>query len=341
MKKNVILIACCSMLLLTGCHKGRSYFPPQREMESVDIRLLRFDNALLSIDLSDSANLLPQIRELYRAYPVFMPRWTEDIIGIPTEDTAYLCHQLPLFLEDTLYGFKQTNEREQELFRDVSQIEADMEGAFTRLKYLEPEVVIPDIYLFVSGFNASIMFVDEDVAVGADMYLGSDYAFYNRVVYDYQKYTMRKECIPADVVSAYLFRTFPYMGTKNRLIDNMIYRGKMMYILNELFPTLSEPEVMGYTPEQWQWCERYERAIWHLMMDKKDLFKTETLVLSSYLNDGPFTSEVSQDAPARLGTWVGWRIVRSYMEENKEVSLSELLHNDDAEKILEYSYYRP
>lgn len=340
MKRFVILITCL-VLLLAGCRKGRSYFPPQREIEPQDIRLIRFDKALLSLDLSDSSTLLPQVRELYCSYPIFMPRWTEDIIGIPTEDTAYLCHQLPLFLEDTLYGFKQTNEREQELFHDVSDIEAELEVAFSRLKYIDPDVFIPDIYLFVSGFNASIMFIDEDMAVGADMYLGSDYAFYNRVVYDYQKFTMRKECIPADVVSAYLFRTFPYMGGKNRLIDNMIYRGKMMYILNELFPTLSEAEVMGYTDEQWQWCERYERSIWHLMMDKKDLFKTETLVLSSYLNDGPFTSEVSQDAPARLGTWVGWRIVRSYMEEHENVNLSELLHDDDAEKILEYSYYRP
>ena len=340
MKKSLLLIIPL-LLLLTGCQKSRTYFPPLKEMEPVEVHLVRFDSALLSLDTADTIAIMQGIRELYRSYPTFMPRWTEDIIGIPAYDTAYLCHQLPLFLNDTVYGFKQTNTREQNLFASVTDLEKDMSGAFTRLKHIESDIIVPDIYLFISGFNASIMFIDEDMAVGADMYLGSDYEYYNRVVYDYQKYTMRKECIPADVVSAYLFRTYPYMGTKNRLIDNMIYRGKMMYILNELFPTLSEAEVMGYTEEQWKWCLRYERAIWNLMMDKKDLFKTETIVLTSYLNDGPFTSEISQDAPARLGTWVGWRIVRSYMEENKDVTLSELLHNDDAETILEYSYYKP
>ena len=76
-------------------------------------------------------------------------------------------------------------------------------------------------------------------------------------------------------------------------------------------------------------------------MDKKDLFKTETLVLSSYLNDGPFTSEISQSAPSRLGTWVGWQIVDSYMEHNDTITLQSLIAEPDAEKILEYSHYRP
>ena len=46
---------------------------------------------------------------------------------------------------------------------------------------------------------------------------------------------------------------------------------------------------MGWKKEQLNWCIKNERAIWHLVMDKRDLFKTESLVLTSYLNDGPFT----------------------------------------------------
>jgi len=77
------------------------------------------------------------------------------------------------------------------------------------------------------------------------------------------------------------------------------------------------------------------------VMDKRDLFKTESLVLTSYLNDGPFTSEVSQDSPGRLGIWLGWRIAESYMEHNENVSLQELMAEPDAQKILELSFYKP
>ena len=173
------------------------------------------------------------------------------------------------------------------------------------------------------------------------MYLGSDYEYYNRVVYDYQKQTMRKECIPVDVVSAFLFRTLPYTSTKSRLLDQMMYRGKIMYLTAQIFDNLPGYEVMGWTKEQWDWCVRNEQAIWHLVMDKRDLFKTESLVLTGYLNDGPFTSEVSQDAPGRLGIWLGWRIAESFMEHHQDVTLQELIAEGDAQKILEQSFYKP
>lgn len=324
------------ILALTGCQKGRTYFP--KDLEPQQIELIRFDKALLNVH---EATVAHDIRVLYDEYPVFMPLWVEDILGVPAADTAYLEQQLPQFLNDTMYGFKQTNAREQEIFADVSDIQSSINKAFARIQWLYPETEIPSVYLFVSGFVTPIFFEEELVGIGADMYLGSDYEYYNRVVYDYQKQTMRKECIPVDVISAYLFRTLPYTSDKSRLLDQMMYRGKVMYLTAQIFDELPGYEVMGWTKEQWKWCEENERAIWHLVMDKRDLFKTESLVLTSYLNDGPFTSEVSQDAPGRLGIWLGWRIVESYMEHNENVSLQELMAEPDAQKIMELSLYKP
>ena len=324
------------ILALTGCQKGRTYFP--KDLEPQQIELIRFDKALLNVH---EATVAHDIRVLYDEYPVFMPLWVEDILGVPAADTAYLEQQLPQFLNDTMYGFKQTNAREQEIFADVSDIQSSINKAFARIQWLYPETEIPSVYLFVSGFVTPIFFEEELVGIGADMYLGSDYEYYNRVVYDYQKQTMRKECIPVDVISAYLFRILPYTSDKSRLLDQMMYRGKVMYLTAQIFDELPGYEVMGWTKEQWKWCEENERAIWHLVMDKRDLFKTESLVLTSYLNDGPFTSEVSQDAPGRLGIWLGWRIVESYMEHNENVSLQELMAEPDAQKIMELSLYKP
>lgn len=333
--RKFLYIALCACLL-AGCRNGRTYFPSHLGPEQVT--LVRFDKALLNVH---EATVAQDVQVLYDEYPLFMPLWVEDILGIPSADTAYLVEQLPLFLNDTTYGFRQTNAREQAVFADVSELEQSLGRAFARISYLYPETELPTFYLFISGFQTPIYFAEELVGIGADMYLGSDYEYYNRVVYDYQKQTMRKECIPVDVVSAYLFRTLPYTSTKSRLLDQMLYRGKIMYLTAQIFDALPGYEVMGWTKEQWDWCVRNEEAIWHLVMDKRDLFKTESLVLTGYLNDGPFTSEVSQDAPGRLGIWLGWRIAESYMEHNKEVSLQDLMAEPDAQKILEMSYYKP
>ena len=335
--KQFVLYIVTVVLCLTSCGHKEVYFP--RNIAGVETEVVRFDRSLLNVRRESS---MDDVRVLYDEYPEFMPIFVEDILGIPSEDTVYLAEALPNFLEDTVYGFRNTNRRVREVFADTKDIEDELNGAFSRLHYLYPDMRIPTVYFMVSGFNASIYFADADmVAVGLDMYLGSDYEYYNRVVYDYQKTTMRKECIACDVVSAWLFRNIRYTAAQNRLIDNMIYRGKIMYLLSLLFPGEKDYEVMGYTKDQWRWCEEHERAIWNLVMDKRDLFKTETIVLTSYLNDGPFTAEVSQDAPGRLGTWLGWRIAESYMRNNKDITLQSLMEDGDAQRILEQSYYNP
>jgi hypothetical protein len=333
-KFNILLFIC--VLLLTACNSGRQYFP--KELEPQQVEIVRFDNALMNVH---EATVQEDIRVLYDTYPVFMPLWVEDILGIPSHDTAFLAQQLPLFLNDTVYGFRETNAKEQVVFADVTDLENELSTAFARIQWLYPEVEFPTLYLFISGFQTPIYFGDEIIGIGGDMYLGSDYEYYNRVVYDYQKQTMRKECIPVDVVTAFLFRNIPYTSTKSRLLDQMLYRGKVMFLVAQIFDELPGYEVMGWTKEQWKWCERHERDIWHYVMDKRDLFKTESIVLTSYLNDGPFTSEVSQDSPGRLGIWLGWQIVESYMAHNEDVSLQALMAEGDAQKILEESYYKP
>lgn len=326
------------LLILLGCTKNRSYFPQHND--KVNVPIVRFDEAILTLQAQDSLSLRARVRSLYNEYPLFMNFWVEDILGIPSEDTIYLCTALPKFLNDTVYGFKQTNAFCKEIFADVSDLSRRLNKAFSRLSTISDDP-LPTVYFFISGFNSSIVGLDNVIGVGVDMYLGSDYPYYNRVVYEYQKQTMRKECIPVDVVSYYLFSHTPFTSQENRLLENMIYRGKVMFVTSLLFQEEDPWEVMGYTKEQWEWCRYNERAIWGLIMDKNDLYKTDPLVLTSYLNDGPFTSEISQQSPGRLGTWVGWRIVESYMNHHPEVTISDLLAEDDAQKIVEQSFYKP
>lgn len=324
------------LLLFTSCGPRSAYFPSK--LEPVPVTLERVDKALLQVR-TDAP--LEGIRALYDSFPDFMPVFVEDILGVPSSDTAFLCQALPQFLQDTTYGFKLTNEREQELFESVADIEQSLGSAFARVNYLYPDWILPTLYLFVSGFNASLVWVGEDLGIGADMYLGSDYAYYNRVVHHYQKQTMRKECIPADVVSAYLFRHIPYTAKQARLIDQMLYRGKIMYLLSLCFPDLPGYEVMGYTPAQWIWAKEHERDIWNLLMDQRALFKYDNLTLASFLNDGPFTAEISQDCPARIGTWIGWQIAAAFMHNHSTATLQDLMAEGDSQWILENSGYRP
>ena len=333
MRKSILIIL---TVLLCACQGGREYFP--KDIEAVEVEIVRFDSAQLAVH-PDS--IRQGIEQLYADYEEFMPMFVEGILRLPTEDTAYLCELYGNFLTDTRMGFAQTNALVQEKFANIDSLQKSINIAFSRLHYLYPEWEIPKVYLFVSGFNSSVMYYDNIMGVGVDMYLGSDYPYYNQVVYNYQKQTMRKECVVGDMMSMYIAYHVAYNSKYNRLLEQMIFRGKQMFLLSQLLPDEPAWEVIGYSKEQWDWCKQYERAIWNRIMEKRDLFKTESTVLSSYMNEGPFTAEISQESPGRLGLWVGWQIVDSYMRNNEEVSVQELLSESDAQKILEQSFYKP
>ena len=333
MKKSILVILA---VLLCACHGGRDYFP--RDIESVEVDIVRFDSAQLAVR-PDSVK--QDIVQLYADYEVFMPMFVEGILRLPVEDTAYLCEMYSNFLTDTMMGFAQTNALAQSMFADISKLQKSLNIGFSRLHYLYPEWEIPKVYLFVSGFNSSVMYYENIMGVGVDMYLGSDYPYYNQVVYNYQKQTMRKECVAGDLLNMYIAYQIPYNSKYNRLLEHMIFRGKQMFLLSQLLPDEPAWEIIGYSKEQWDWCKKYEQAIWNRIMEKRDLFKTESMVRVSYMNDGPFTAEISQESPGRLGIWVGWQIVDSYMRNNENVSIKQLIDEGDAQKILEQSFYKP
>ena len=324
------------LILLCGCGNKYQYIP--KDIEQVEVKIVRFDSAQLAVR-PDSVR--QDIEQLYADYEEFMPMFVEGILQLPIEDTAYFCEMYARFLTDTMMGFAQTNAKAQAMFADVDSLQEALNMGFSRLHYLYPEWEIPTLYTFVSGFNSSVMYHENIIGVGIDMYLGNDYPYYNQVVYDYQKYTMRKACVAGDVLSIYMAYNMPFNSKYNRLLEQMIFRGKQLFLLAQLLPNEPAWEVMGYSKEQWQWCEQYERAIWNRIMEKRDLFRTESSVVSSYMKDGPFTAQVTQDSPGRLGVWVGWRIVDSYMRNNEHITIQELMSEGDAQKILEQSFYKP
>jgi hypothetical protein len=121
----------------------------------------------------------------------------------------------------------------------------------------------------------------------------------------------------------------------------MLHRGKVIWLLSVFMPDKKMEDIMGYTPAQWHWAEANEEQVWKTIVAQKHLFSTDMQLINKYLNDAPFTAPVSQESPGRLGTWIGWRIIDSYMEQKKTMTLEQLMKENNYRKILEQSHYRP
>ena len=102
MRKSIYILLA---IVLCACQGEREFFP--KNMEMVDVEVVRFDSALLSVR-PDSAET--DIKRLYADYEEFMPIYVEEVLGLNTEDTTELSRLYANFLTDTTMGFAQTNE---------------------------------------------------------------------------------------------------------------------------------------------------------------------------------------------------------------------------------------
>jgi uncharacterized protein YjaZ len=67
------------------------------------------------------------------------------------------------------------------------------------------------------------------------------------------------------------------------------------------------------------------------------------MTLRDFTNDGPFTTakDFGNGTAPRIGSYIGWRIVKQYMEKNPKITLAQLLKLVDADDILTKSKYKP
>jgi uncharacterized protein YjaZ len=87
------------------------------------------------------------------------------------------------------------------------------------------------------------------------------------------------------------------------------------------------------------WCRKNERMMWSYFVGNKLLYEQNILRFRTYVNEGP-TIQQLPGSPGRIGRFVGYRIVRRYME-NTGKTLPELFAEKDSQKILTLSNYRP
>jgi uncharacterized protein YjaZ len=115
-----------------------------------------------------------------------------------------------------------------------------------------------------------------------------------------------------------------------------------LYLKDELLPEYNDAEKIGYLPEQITWCQENESYIWRYFIEKELLYSTDSKLPNRFTNVAPFSKfylEIDNESPGRVGQWIGWQIVRSFMQNNK-VSMQEMIKMD-AKELFEKSKYKP
>ncbi len=287
---------------------------------NVDFTIKRFD-----VDFyTANKETLPKVK---RKYPyLFPPEFSDSLSLTKIKDKQ----------EQELFTETQKN------FKDFSSVENQLTQLFKHVKYYNPKYREPNIVTMLTNidYDSRIIYADSLLLISLDVYLGKEHKFYT----DYPKYIKEnntKNHIVVDAAKAIIDKQIQALS-KGDFISKIIYEGKKMYLLDKYLPSISDKEKIGYSPEKFNWTKGNEEQIWMYFVEKKLLFSTDTKLNKRFLENAPFSKfYMEQDnlSPGRIGVWVGWQIVRSFMEKN-DVSLQELLKMDE-EIIFKKSKYKP
>lgn len=231
----------------------------------------------------------------------------------------------------------------QALFPDLEIYQKQLSVAFHRLCHFVPDMPLPSVSTHLSGFSQSVVSAPSILSVSLDKYLGSDYVLYQSLFYDYQRQRMRAEQLVPDCLNGWLRSEFTNASimADSRLLDFIIYEGKILFVLKLLFPKTEIEYLTGWTKEQADWCAVNEKRMWERILEYEHLYSRDHLVLSKYIGDGPATVYFTQESPSRAVLWTGLKIVEAYMQRHKKLSVLDMMMETDADKILTESLYRP
>ena len=218
-----------------------------------------------------------------------------------------------------------------------------------RLKRAFPEITLPAFRTHVSGYVPAqeMRQVDQIVPVpgyfsfGLHYLMGPDFPYYSPTLPGYIKRRfdpMYLEVMAFREIAEGMVAPLPRTH-ETTLLDDMIREGIKQYFVEQMLPHTPDSMRLLYTAEQMYWANYYEGRIYKTAIDR--LFESNFELKQDYLSDKPYTTDLSMESAPRLGEYLGWRVVHSFVERNPDLSLADLCDRQDYETIFHQSKYRP
>lgn len=286
----------------------------------VDLKVDRFD-----VDFYDFKGR--DLESLKKKYSFLFPKNTPDSVWIAKIKDK---EEQELYIET------------QKIYKDFSNVEKELTKLFKHIIYYNPEFQAPNIITVLSNidYEYRIVYADILLFISLDVYLGKEHSFYN----DYPNY-IKENNIPQRIVIDVANKIIDgqiEVSNNRSFLHKMITEGKRLYLLDLYAPWKPDDLKIGYSKDKMEWTKTNEEQVWKYFIENSILYSTDTKLNKRFLDDAPFSKfYLAEDtnSPGRIGQWLGWQIVRSFMEKN-DVSLQTLLSMDE-EEIFKKSNYKP
>ncbi len=228
------------------------------------------------------------------------------------------------------------------VFTDGQELKEKFSEAFSNMTYYYPGFKVPRIETIITGFESDLYVSDTLIIVSLDYFLGKN----GRYKPDMNEYMLRRYEKNFIVPSALLLYGIDTDFNKTNFSDHtvlaeMITYGKAYYFAKHMLPCTPDSIFIGYTAKEIAGAYANQDLIWKRLVEDEALFSTSQQMKQRFVAERPKTYEVGNECPGRIGTWVGWEMVKEYMKQNPDTSLPELMGIHDAQNVFRGSKYRP
>lgn len=333
--------------ILVSCNNNNA---PDVSKVKITLQVDRFEKDFFAIDTNQIGLSL---HKLSGKYGLFLNDYLVNILGIPFlpgKDTNAE-NAIKRFIAD----YQSVKDTANKVFQNFDKITDDVKKGLQYVgyyfpQYKQPEKLITFIGPLDAHFQGSLggygdIITTQGLAVGLQLHLGKNYSLYQSELGQqlYPGYVSRRfepEYISVNCMKNIIDDLFPEKASDKPMIEQMIEKGKRLYVLDKLLPFVDDTLKIGYTSKQLQGCYEHEADIWNLFLQNNLLYNIDPSIQKNYLQDGPKTEELGDASPGFIGLFTGRQIVRKYMEKHGNISLTELM-STDSRKIFEEAKYKP
>ena len=327
-------------MILTSCQNEITEPVPDVSAFDPKFDFNRFDQELFALD---TLKLDAELRSLEDKYPAFSSLYFTNVLLMDPNERS---NEVQNFLGDK--RIQHIQDTTEQIIGDLDEVREELYKAFQFYLHYFPESQLPNIYTFISEYAfQSFIFQDTEgrdgIGAGLDMFLGNDYPYRNIIpnnpaFSEYLTRSFNKEHMAKKIIET-LIDDRVGESTGNTLLDKMIHNGKKIYILDKIMPFVSDTVIMEYSQKQLDWCENNEEEMWVYLFSENLFYSTDLQKINKLVNPSPHSSGMPPQAPGRTANYIGWQIVKAYMNRQPQ-SMDQLIKQFNSQEILEASKYR-
>jgi hypothetical protein len=331
MKYFILILVAFFLWNCGGNEEEACVFTPDVSLYDIDLRTEHFEDSIPNIETRAELVAFLSREPIIRDEMLRRREYPDDSVFIDE-----------MFKRFTNPGIKELLEETKRVFGDGSELEDEFRKAFANLRYYYPDFTPPKIKTVITGLDTDLYVTDSLIVVGLDFFLGAE-GKYRPKTYGY----LLRRYDPEDIVASCLLvygisNRFNKTDLKDRtVLADMIAYGKSFYFARHMLPCTADSLLIWYTGDEIRGAHENENLIWARFIEDKVLFSTNVMDKKNYLGDRPVTIQVGEKCPGRIGQWVGWQIVKEYMESHPEKSLPDLMKMDNARELFMSSGYKP